>query len=134
MVYAAVQCNVRTRIGGCLFFLLNKHFPKNSRFYKLFNRNTIKVSYSSMPNYDTILKGINKSKVDDATTRSGINLECNSQGICNKGCIAKNLCERKSVVYRATVHVNDIQNYKRIYNGMTEGKFKDRISKHYTDF
>ena len=67
-------------------------------------------------------------------TRSGQNLACNSQGICNKGCIAKNLCEKRSVVYRATVHVNDTHYYKRFYTGMTEGRLKERIGQHYTDF
>ena len=30
--------------------LIDKHFPKNKRLSKIFNRNTIKVSYSCLPN------------------------------------------------------------------------------------
>ena len=35
--------------GGCLT-LIDKHFPKNKRLSKIFNRNTIKVSYSCLLN------------------------------------------------------------------------------------
>ena len=59
---------------------------------------------------------------------------CNRNGVCSVGCIVKNKCEEKSVVYKATVFVNSNGIHKRTYIGMTEGKLKDRISKHYTDF
>ena len=130
--------NVKTRIGGSLFFILNKHFPKGSELHKLFNKNTIKISYSCLPNFDAILKGINTNKLNTAMTKTDkpTNMKniCNSDGVCNWGCIAKDKCEEKSVVYKATVHVNNGEIYKRTYVGMTEGKLKDRISKHYTDF
>ena len=54
--------------------------------------------------------------------------------MCNKGCIVKDKCEEKSVVYKATVYVNSNDIYIRTYIGMAEGKQKDRISTHYTDF
>ena len=126
--------NVKTRIGGCLFFLLKKHFPKGSNLHRLFNRNTIKISYSCLPNYDCILKGINKNKIGKVSSKTPKTTECNSLGVCKRSCIAKNVCEKSSVVYKATVHVNDGSIYKRVYIGMTEGKLKDRVSKHYTDF
>ena len=126
--------NVKTRIGGCLFFLLKKHFPKGSNLHRLFNRNTIKISYSCLPNYDCILKGINKNKIGKVSSKTPKTTECNSLGVCKRSCIAKNVCEKSSVVYKATVHVNDDSLYKRVYIGMTEGKLKDRIRKYYTDF
>ena len=130
--------NVKTKIGGSLFFILNKHFPKGSELHKLFNKTTVKISYSCLPNFDAILKGMNNCKLNTAMTKNDkpANMKkiCNSDGVCNRGCIAKDKCEEKSVVYKATVHMNKNGIQKRTYVGMTEGKLKDRISKHYTDF
>ena len=41
---------VKTKIANLFFRLLNKHFPKSHLLHKIFNRNTIKVSYSCMNN------------------------------------------------------------------------------------
>ena len=41
--------NVSTNIGKKFFSLLGKHFPKTHQLHKLFNRNNVKVSYSSLP-------------------------------------------------------------------------------------
>ena len=62
--------NVKTRIGGSLFDTLNKHFPKGSELHKLFNKNTIKISYSYLPNFDAILKGINNNKINATMTKT----------------------------------------------------------------
>ena len=42
--------NVATKIGRYFLNLLDKHFPQDHKFHKIFNRNNIKVSYSCMPN------------------------------------------------------------------------------------
>ena len=41
--------DVSTNIGKKFFSLLGKHFPKTHQLHKLFNRNNVKVSYSSLP-------------------------------------------------------------------------------------
>ena len=41
---------VKTNIGKYFFRLINKHFPLEHKFRKIFNRNTLKLSYSCMPN------------------------------------------------------------------------------------
>ena len=38
---------------------------------------------------------------------------CNTQGVCEKGCRAKGKYETSSVVYKATVQVNDKTYYKK---------------------
>ena len=38
--------NVKTNIGKIFFKLLNKHFLVNNSLHKIFNRNTVKLSYS----------------------------------------------------------------------------------------
>ena len=39
--------NVKTNIGKIFFKLLNKHFPRGHKFYKISNKKTVKFSYSS---------------------------------------------------------------------------------------
>ena len=42
--------SLKTNIGKYFFRLLNKHFPPSHKLYKIFNKNTLKLSYSCMPN------------------------------------------------------------------------------------
>ena len=44
-----ININVATNVGKTFLALIDKHFPKNERLSKIFNRNTIKVSYSCLP-------------------------------------------------------------------------------------
>ena len=42
--------NVATNVAKTFLSLIDKHFPKDKTLSKIFNRNTIKVSYSCLPN------------------------------------------------------------------------------------
>ena len=42
-----ISLNVSTNIGKQCFSLLGKHVPKTHQLHELFNRNNVKVSYSS---------------------------------------------------------------------------------------
>ena len=55
--------------------LIDKHFPRNSQFHKQFNRSTVKVSYSCMPNIANITSGHNKkvTGATDSPTKDGCN-------------------------------------------------------------
>ena len=57
---------VKTKIAHNFLKLIDKHFPRNSKFYKIFNRNTIKVSYSCMNNMSQIIK-LHNTKVTEET-------------------------------------------------------------------
>ena len=54
--------NVKTNIGKEFFKLLNKHFPLNNELNKLFNKNTVKLSYSCTKNMDAIITAHNNSE------------------------------------------------------------------------
>ena len=58
--------NVATKIGRYFLNLLDKHFPQDHKFHKIFNRNNIKVSYSCMPNI--------KSAINSPTEKSSTHL------------------------------------------------------------
>ena len=51
---------VSTNIAKIFLRLINRHFPKSHRLHKIFNRNTVKVSYSCMQNMSKIYKGHNR--------------------------------------------------------------------------
>ena len=51
--------NVKTNIGKKFLNLIGRHFPKDHKYHKLFNRNTIKISYSCMNNMADRIKGHN---------------------------------------------------------------------------
>ena len=58
--------NVKTDIGRKFFNILEKkNFPKDHSFHKIVNKNTVKLSYSCMPNMGRILKNHNKSIIGD---------------------------------------------------------------------
>ena len=48
--------NVITRVGQKFLKLIDKHFPVGSKLRKVFNRNTVMVSYSCMPSMGSIIK------------------------------------------------------------------------------
>ena len=49
------SANVKTNTGKTFFKLLNKHFPRGHKFYKIFNKNTVKLSYSSTKNLASLI-------------------------------------------------------------------------------
>ena len=69
--------NVNTNIGHRFLTLVDKHFPKENKLRKIFNRNTIKISYSCMNNTKQIIDNHNKrilnsSKHTDKSTDNSV--------------------------------------------------------------
>ena len=124
--------NVRTNVGRNFLNLIDKHFPASNPLHKIFNRNSVKVSYSCMDNcksviskhnFGTLLK--NKSDVVAPTKEN-----CNC--IESTECPLNNNCLTKSVVYKA--EVTDDTGVIRDYIGMTSNTFKKRFYNHKTSF
>ena len=53
--------NVKTNIGKVFFKLLHKRFLKTHKFCEIFNKNTVKLSYSSMGNMASVITSHNKT-------------------------------------------------------------------------
>ena len=51
--------DVKTLIGKWFLGVVSKHFPPGSKLHTIFNRHTVKVSYSCMQNDAQIIKSIN---------------------------------------------------------------------------
>ena len=60
--------SVKTNIARNFLQLLDKHFPPTSRLHKIFNRNTVKVSYSCMPNVKSVISRHNNHILSKPTT------------------------------------------------------------------
>ena len=122
--------NVQTNIGREFLNLLSKHFPKNHRYNKIFNKNNIKLSYSCTDNLQTIIKKHNRKILGTSKTPYTEN-NCN----CRKknDCPLKNNCLTQSVVYNANVTTESDTTGKN-YIGLTEGTFKQRYTQHKPSF
>ena len=96
--------------------------------HKIFNRNTVKISYSCMPNLKQNIDGHNKSIlhkkiVPPRSCNCRVKTECSMSGNCLK----------ESVVYQATVSTED-HHPPQTYVGLTENSFKTRYSNHKSSF
>ena len=117
---------VRTNVGKKFLKLIKKHFTANHHFRKIFNENTVKLSYSCMPSIGSAIKRHNSKLLNPTNTDA---LPCNCQD--KTKCPVPNACRTKAVVYTAVVTAEDAE---RIYHGSTEGEVKARISGHETSF
>ena len=72
--------DVKANIGKVFFTFLNKHFPPNSKLNKIFNHNTIKISYSCMRNIGSIISSHNRATLHPATKSYGCN--CRVEDSC----------------------------------------------------
>ena len=123
--------NVSTNIGRHFLNLVKKHFPRNHKFYKLFNKNNVKVSYSCMPNIKSLINSHNKGLLTPQPNHDPERL-CNC--INKENCPLSNNCQSKSLIYEATVTSNLPNHRDMKYIGLTEPTFKKRFSVHKTSF
>ena len=120
-------------IGRKFFNILDRCFPKGHILHKLINRNTVKLSYSCIPNMKNIITKHNKSVI----TKSKPAQNDKAQKDCNcrdkQKCPLNNKCQTSSVIYQATVTMED-NNSSETYIGLTENSFKSRYAGHLTTF
>ena len=63
----------KTSIGREFINLLDKCFPTGNKLRKIFNRNTVKLSYSCTPNMKQVIDGHNKAILKNAQNPEKIN-------------------------------------------------------------
>ena len=103
---------------------------------KIFNRSTIKVSYSCLPNIESIIFSHNRKLLKESTettpniTSGSRTKECNCRGeIIN--CPLEGGCLIKSIIYNAEV----ISNQDKVeYIGLAANNFKERFLNHISSF
>ena len=81
---------------------MGKHFPKTHQLHKLFNRNNVKVSYRSLPNFGSVINGHDKHILNDVEKPS-----CNCRD--KTSCPLNRSCQHKNLVYSCKVPIPDIK-------------------------
>ena len=124
--------SVQTNIGKIFFKLIDQHFSKNHKYHKIFNRNTLKMSYSCMSNMADRIKAHNNKILNQKTSQS---ITDSDEEKCNcrqkEECPLNGKCLTTAIVYQATVQY-DGKTAK--YIGLTEGDFKTRYKNHVKSF
>ena len=121
--------DVKTNIGKTFLKLADRHFPPGSTLHQIFNRHTLKVSYSCTTNMRNLIKSHNSRVIQNNNRTSTAQKSCN----CRKkdACPLRGNCLVKSVVYKATVSTIDSS---QTYIGISGGEFKTRFNNHNKSF
>ena len=110
------------------FRLLDKHFPRTSRLYKIFHRNTVKVSYSCMENVRQIIRN-HSNYVSRKKPKSTPSCNCKKKDKfpMNGNCLKNNM------IYKCTVSPTTTTK-QRAYPWLAEGEWTQRYYKHRQSF
>ena len=119
--------NVETNIGKLFIKLVSKHFPKNRKYHKMFNLNTLKLSYCCVTNVGNIINQ-HKSKVLNKTN-GNINRKCNYRSKPNWP--LNGYCLTHCLVYKP-ISTTSSNNF--VYYRTSEGEFKSRYNSHTKSF
>ena len=121
--------NVQTNIGKNFLKIINKCFDKKNPLSKIFNKNTVKISYSTMPNMKNKIDAHNKKLLTKNTHNPINNKKCNCK--TKSECPLEQNCLQKNIIYQAKVTRLD-NNTTESYIGLCETDFKARYSNHKT--
>ena len=103
-----LNSNDLTSVGHKFLRIVDECFPPHHCLHKIFNRNTLRLSYSTMPNVSSIIASHNKHLLtihakppdNSPTTRT-----CNCR--IKESCSLNGRCLQESVVYQAVVERQD---------------------------
>ena len=127
--------DVETKLGHKFLKIIDEAFPPNHKLAKIFNRRTLKLSYSCMPSIKTIVNSHNKEKLRGATGHQHENSDDNEGCNCQVPgeCPIPGRCLATNVVYQATVTPANGQP-PSTYTGVTANSFKERFRNHKSSF
>ena len=94
--------NVKTNIARSFLHLVDTHFPAGHKLHKIFNRSTVKVSYSCMNNVRSIITSHNTRIIRKSQTQVTSVDNCNCRN--KEACPLQNKCMNKDIVYKACNH------------------------------
>ena len=98
------DAQVKTNVAKCFLQLIDIHFPPHHKLHKILNRNSVKVSYSSMPNIASHISSHNIKILEKYR---------NPSGQLAKGCSCLDKsdfplpgnCQENAIIYNAEYHV-----------------------------
>ena len=112
--------NVSTNVAKRFLNLLDQHFPKSNKLHAIFNRNTVKVSYSCTQNMSSMIKSHNKKVINKDVKESK---SCNCR--VKSECPLNGQCQVTDIIYKCTVLSPDKPN--KVYLRTAEGDCKKRF-------
>ena len=124
--------NVKAKVGNSFLSNIRKYLLQRHKFSKLLNRNTIKVSYSRMPNIKAEIHKHNKKTLEKSQQKHPDTQLCNCTN--KKQRPLNGQCLTESIVYQANIMANIIGYKEKVYLGVSEATFKVRYSNHKKSF
>ena len=140
-------------VGKYFLKLIDKHFKHNNILHKIFNRKTLKISYSCTKNIFEIINNHNKEIIKEFHDRMNNNNNNNNNNSndnnndnnntskrnkCNcqtrKNCPMNGLCNLDNVVYQGIIYPNENVNDIKTYIGICSTKLKLRYNNHSYSF
>lgn len=115
--------SVETNIGQKFLNLIKKCFPKVNPLSKIFNKNSIKVTYSCLPNMGARIAGSNKQKLNSESVTETVG-KCT----CRRQCPVNGDCKIKDTIYEAVI--TDSSNNQFKYLGKSSTEFIKRYRNH----
>ena len=114
--------DVKTNVGRKFLQIMNKNFPPENPLSKIFNRNSVKMSYRCTANLGCKIAAHNAKILKNVNNDGDDRRKCN----CRKKdmCPVDGICLDEGVVYQAVVKRED--GLTDSYVGLTENSFKDR--------
>ena len=109
--------------------LIDKHFPTDHKLHKLFNRNTVKISYSCLRNIKSITNGHNR-KILYPSPIIG-KRTCNCINISQRP--LQQRCPSNNILYQANITPLGDNSETKVY-GICEIAFKLRYRNHKKSF
>ena len=95
--------------------------------HRIFNRNTVKISYSCLKNNSSITSFLNRNILSSKQQSFGCNCRARNE------CPLSGECRTPLVIYRADV-VNDSNDEEKLHFGLADTTFKERYRNHVRDF
>ena len=117
---------MKTSFGNKFFELINRHFPKQHKMSKTFNKHTIKLSYSCCRNIDSVIASYNRRIIQPTTNTH--RCSCRNRAECPHD----DKCLTANITYKAVV--SRPSKPDKQYFSIAETAFKDRFRNHISDF
>ena len=116
-----------TNVAKKFLDLIDKHFPIHNKLHQIFNRNTVKVSYSCTGNIAQVIKSHNKRVTQPKST---VTPPCN----CRKRdeCPLDGKCRTSSAIYKCIISAEN--STPKSYIGLSSGEWKARYANHKKSF
>ena len=124
--YQHYRKSLKTNIDKYFFRLLKKHFPPGQKLYKIFKKNTLKLSYSCTPNLKPKIDGHNNKILE--TTLPPKTKICNC--LKKENCQVRGACRTENILCHPRISCDDQTCKPKLYKGISETTFKKRYPNH----